>query len=171
VLDCPAPLPPALGCLNLADVDGALACLQWVLSARPDAAAAEQQLQAAWKMVRARSSAGVRRHRVRGAHTAACLRQWSNPLCNSGFLQVDPRPGRPGTEVQLSIVGRIAWAGAAAGAQQVAEQCACRAAASQVRAHRWWLNCNAAGEECPPPPGTPDATCPAAAGAGAEGVE
>jgi hypothetical protein len=35
-----------------ADVDGALALLQWVLSAKPDAAAAEQQLQAALKLVR-----------------------------------------------------------------------------------------------------------------------
>lgn len=34
-----------------ADVDGALALLQWVLSAKPDATAAEQQLQAALKLV------------------------------------------------------------------------------------------------------------------------
>jgi hypothetical protein len=35
-----------------ADVDGALAVLQWVLSAKPDAGMAEQQLQAALKLVR-----------------------------------------------------------------------------------------------------------------------
>lgn len=34
-----------------ADVDGALALLQWVLSAKPDATVAEQQLQAAVKLV------------------------------------------------------------------------------------------------------------------------
>lgn len=39
--------------LFAADVDGALAALQWVLSARPDAAVAEQHLQAALKLVSA----------------------------------------------------------------------------------------------------------------------
>lgn len=46
-------LSPCALAMCAADVDGALAALQWVLSAKPDAAVAEQQLQAALKLVRA----------------------------------------------------------------------------------------------------------------------
>jgi hypothetical protein len=48
---------PALACCLAAyavDESGALSILQWVLSSRPEPAAAEQQLRAAWKMVSCR---------------------------------------------------------------------------------------------------------------------
>jgi hypothetical protein len=45
-------LPLPLPLLHHAvDESGALSILQWVLSSRPEPAAAEQQLRAAWKMV------------------------------------------------------------------------------------------------------------------------
>jgi hypothetical protein len=37
--------------LHAVDESGALSILQWLLSSRPEPAAAEQQLRAAWKMV------------------------------------------------------------------------------------------------------------------------
>jgi hypothetical protein len=40
------------------DESGALSILQWVLSSRPEPAAAEQQLRAAWKMVSSHHAMG-----------------------------------------------------------------------------------------------------------------
>jgi hypothetical protein len=47
--------------------------------------------------------------------------------------QVDSQPNGPSKGVPLALVGRISWWAAVLGCQQLAEQCAARAATSQVR--------------------------------------
>jgi hypothetical protein len=48
-------------------------------------------------------------------------------------LQVDTKPGKPGNDAHLRVVGRIGWAAAVSGVATLAEQCTRRAATSQVR--------------------------------------
>jgi hypothetical protein len=52
------------------DESGALSILQWVLSSRPEPAAAEQQLHAAWKMV---SSCHAKAHCASGVRNFAAM--------------------------------------------------------------------------------------------------
>jgi hypothetical protein len=51
-------------------------------------------------------------------------------VCN---VQVDPNPQGPSKGVNMKMVARVAWCAAVVGLPELAEQCASRAAAAQVR--------------------------------------
>lgn len=71
----------ALPCaLHAVDEDGALSILQWVLSSRPDAVAAEQQLRAAWKMVRVARAGAAAAAVPAAAGNSACTGSLRHPL-------------------------------------------------------------------------------------------